>query len=260
MAFGELGIQLLCAGALTLGRAAGFVLVSPFPGSAAPAQVRVALVLALTLALAPTVAAFAEVPAGPLALAPLVVWELGVGVVIGAVFRFMFAATEVLGGVLGNVTWLSAPVALNPALGAEDSAVASLIGLFAMLLALAAGVHRVVLQYLGASFNVIPVGSPVALGNVAFAFVDLGSRALEAGVRLALPVLLVSQLVQVALAFVARVAPQLQIFNVGFAVLVAASLLALLAALPAIAHGLAGFFGILPDTYEAVLRALPTAP
>lgn len=145
------------------------------------------------------------------------------------------------------------------ALGGQTQATAQIAILLALLLALATGTHRTVLAYLIESFRILPVGSEMNLGAAIPSFLALVGRSFDVGMSLALPVLGVSLAVQAALALVSRVAPNLQIFSIGFAVLVASGLITFMASLPSMAEGMIGYFQVLPGFLDDLLMRLSEA-
>jgi flagellar biosynthesis protein FliR len=74
------------------------------------------------------------------------------------------------------------------------------------------------------SLRVLQVGTHIELARALPVFIEMSSSALLVGVRLALPVVAVSLVLQLTLAMIARAAPSLQIFSVGLALLVLTSL------------------------------------
>jgi flagellar biosynthesis protein FliR len=120
----------------------------------------------------------------------------------------------------------------DPMTGGSDSVLVKVYRLFGILLALAMGVHRVIIGTLLLSFQKVPVGSLVRPDLATPYLLELVGELLEVGVRLALPVLAVLLLVQVALGFVSRAAPAMQIFSIGFAVTFAVGGVVVVAALP----------------------------
>ena len=106
-----------------------------------------------------------------------------------------------------------------------------------VLIALATGAHRALLEALLGGFRAIPVGGVIAPANSLKMICDLSSSVLLVGVRLALPMLAVLFIVQVTLAFVSRAAPQLQVFSVGFAIATAVGLTTLVLIFPDITRG-----------------------
>jgi flagellar biosynthetic protein FliR len=224
--------------ALSASRVGGFVAVSPLPGDHAPLQARVGLVMVLAVVVTPIVTFPGQAPEIGLALLVPAFTELAVGLLIGLVFRFLLGAADVLGGVLSQAVGLGMPSLFNPAAGTQDTAIGELMSLFAMILALAVGAHRVVLAYLLESFRAVPVGSAVHVASSAPLFFELAGKAVEVGAHLAMPVVATAVAIQLVLALVARAAPSMQIFSIGFTVLLMVGFGTLLASLPAIASGL----------------------
>ncbi len=249
-------LEIAAAGALVISRLAGFVVLSPFPGKWVLPRFRAALVIALALPLSVSMP-MPEAQLGfDLGLGLLGCADFMVGLLIGAAFRFVLAAAEFMAGMISQASWLSAPISINPETGGQSQVLAQVAMLLAMLLALSAGVHRVVIAYLLESFHALPVGTVTAIPETLPAYIDLAGRSFDVGMRLAVPVFAVSLAVQSALALVSRVAPSLQIFNVGFAVLVASGLVTLGASLPAIAAGMARFNATLPEFLDEIMREL----
>ncbi len=241
---------------LVVARVAGFVVASPFPGADVPRSQRVGLVCALGYV---SMLSAAQ-PATPLVLDAMYLLsaavEVAFGVAIAFVFRLLLAAAEAMGELVSQGTGLGAPALLNPTLGAEETAISRVITLFAMLLAFSCGAHRVALAYLIRSFDAVPVGSELHLGGAVPLFTELAGQSIAVGLRLAMPVVAVSLVTQVALALVARLAPTLQIFNIGFSVLIAAGLLTFSAALPDASTWLGEHFASLGTLMDRVLLSI----
>jgi flagellar biosynthetic protein FliR len=242
--------------ALVASRVTGFVVVSPFPGQNVGKTQRATLVVVLAwvaMSMAPTGGAPREFD---LELAGWAALELACGVIVGVAFRFVFAAAEILGSILGQMTGLSSPSVLNPTMDAPETAVGRLVFLCAMLVALGAGVHRIALAGLLESFRVLPVGTVPLLDAPILRFVDLAVDAFAVGVRLSTPVVAVGLIVQIALALVSRAAPSVQIFSVGFGVIFISGVLTILACFDDMAAGLATHFGRLASFVDEALEVM----
>lgn len=241
---------------LVVSRIAGFVVASPFPGTEVPATQRVGLVVVLSL----LVTSMLTTPSAPLPLDLTLVGpatcELGAGLVIGLAFRFTLSVADVLGGVLSHSIGLGTPSLFNPALGTHDTTFGHISGAFTMLLALAIGAHRTVLGYLLESFRALPVGRALAIPAVTPLFIELADASIVAGVRLAMPVLAVGIAIQVALAMLARAAPSLQIFSIGFTLLLLGGITTLQASLRGIGVGLIEHIGTITGTLDRIFTAL----
>lgn len=242
--------------ALVGARVTGFVVVSPFPGANVSATQRISLVLALSV----LATSFAPNTLAPhsldLSLAGLAVVEGLCGMLVGTAFHFVFAASEVLSSLVGHFTGLGSASVLNPTLDSSDTVIGRIMSLGAMLIALAVGVHRVAIGAVMESFRALPVGSPMALDAPLLHFVELGIDSFVIGVRLATPLIAVSILVQLVLAVIARAAPSLQIFSVGFAVIFITGIVSLMSALDDIAVGIGTHFASLAQIIDESFTAL----
>ena len=242
--------------ALVTSRVVGFVAVSPFPGQNVGKTQRATLVAVLAW----IGTSFAPSPPFVLGLdlelAGRAAVELGCGLVVGIAFRLVFAAAEVMGTVLGQMTGLATPSVLNPTMDAPETAIGRIVGLCAMLVALAAGVHRVALAGLLESFRALPVGTATLLDAPLLRLFDLGIDAFVVGVRLSTPVVAVALLVQIVLALVSRAAPSVQIFSVGFGLLFVSGLLSMVTCLDDMMAGLATHFSLLSSFLDQALTPM----
>ncbi|MFO0553009.1 MAG: flagellar biosynthetic protein FliR [Polyangiaceae bacterium] len=236
-------------------RITGFVAVSPFPGAYAPRHAKVGLVMTLSF----FATAMAEDPVAPLTLdlglGRLVVSEVALGLLMGFIVRIAFAAAETAGDVTSHALGLSSASLFDPSTGAQETVISRVFALLGTLVFLASGAHRAVLGYVVDSFVALPVGTTTHVTASLPVVLDLFLEATSAGLRLAMPMLGVSLAVQAVLAFTARIAPSLQIFNVGFAILIAAGLLTLAATLPDLTTLLSEFTLRIPRGIERVLDA-----
>ncbi len=198
---------------------------------AIPARIKVALAFAITLVLTPNLAAppLADVlSAQGLAL---LLQNVVVGVLLGFTVRIVFAALELAGEVIGLQTGLSFAGFFNPALGATQTATASFMSLLALLMFVAIDGHLMLIHALAESFRVFPLAGgefPLSFDRVA----RLGAEVFAIGLAIALPFIAVMMLVNLVLGVLARVAPQLNIFAVGFPLTILVGLGALFVLLP----------------------------
>ncbi|HTV25335.1 MAG TPA: flagellar biosynthetic protein FliR [Polyangiaceae bacterium] len=230
----ELGLA-----ALELGRISGVVAVSPIPWSNAPARVRVGLVIFMLAAVHGL--GDSDIDGLPSAAwaASNIATEFIIGASIGMVVRLSVAAAEIAGGAIAMPMGFSAAQAFDPTMGSTDSVLTRLFRNLALLLALISGLHRAMLETLVSSFRLLPVGTATHIEATFPIFMDLCAHVVRVGLQLALPLLAVLLMANIALAFVSRAAPTMQIFNVGFAVLLATGAAVLVISLPDLSHELA---------------------
>ena len=224
--------------ALVLLRTAGLVVSAPLL-SARMVPVRVRLGLALVVGFAVWQGAGAPAlapPAGLGALAAAAAAETAVGLVGGLAARW--ALETALGA--GSLAALSAGIGfgalVDPATGADSSAVPELLFVLAQGAAIAAGLHREAIAWLVRGVVAWPPGSAVAPAQLAVKVIGQGALALAIAVRLAFPVLAAVMLGHALMGLLGRLAPQLSIQNVGFSVAILGGGLALYLTAPAAAE------------------------
>jgi flagellar biosynthetic protein FliR len=241
---------------LELARVSGVVAVSPIPWANTPRRVRAGLIIFLLVVLHGS-------GKSPVTDMPSAGWaaihistELLVGLCIGMVVRLSVGAAEVAGSTLAIPMGFSAAQAFDPTIGTSDSVLTRLFRNLTLLLALLAGLHRVMLNTLLSSFHLLPVGTAVHLEASFPLMLELATHIIGVGVRLALPVLSLLLMANLALAFVARAAPTMQIFNVGFAVLFAVGAVGLLLSLPEVSREIMREFSQNAHYFERLLSDL----
>jgi flagellar biosynthesis protein FliR len=235
---------------LMFSRTTGFLLTTPFPPSDTPKTAKVGLSLGLAFFATMTLQ---DRPSGLTMDWSLVLpigSELALGLSIGFVCRIVLSAAEAAGELVAQLSGLGSASLFNPQMGHQDSVVSRMFTLLAMLLFLGTGSHRVVLAYLLESFSAVPLGSSFSPADVASLVLDTVVAAIAIGVRIAMPVVAMALLLQVGLAIMARMAPSLQVFNIGFPLMIVASLLTLSLSLRDMSVVFVDYLKTMPSTYD----------
>jgi flagellar biosynthesis protein FliR len=222
--------------ALEMVRITGMVIAAPLAWTPAPLRVRGSLVV--LLALAAHGASGGAVSGKSLdALCFAAGSEFALGLGIGFVVRLVIATAEIAAAIVAPMMGIGIAQIFDPQTRNMQNVVGTMLRNFATLLALIAGLHRIAIAAVLQSFRIVPVG---ALTNPALAVhsvVAMSAEALESGVRVAIPLIAVLFTAHVALAFIARAAPAMQIFSVGFAVTLATGGLVLVLVMPDLGYG-----------------------
>jgi flagellar biosynthetic protein FliR len=216
---------------LVLFRLGGLFIYGPvFGASVIPPQIKIFLCLVLGAAVYPVVAE-GGTPVLELelwALAPLVFFELMIGLMIGYLASLPLVAVQVGGLVMGQQMGLGFARFYNPAM--EDDA--DVLGqvLFMMLLAafLLIGGHESMLLAVLHSFDHIPLPAMASLSigpELVTLLIGVITAAFEMALRVAAPLLALIFLQTVAMGFIAKTVPQMNILSLGFPLRVMAGLL-----------------------------------
>lgn len=221
---------------LECARTSGIIVAAPLAWLNAPLRIRAALVMTLTF-VAHGANDTSNVPNELLEVAWAIITEFALGAAMGLVVRFIVAMSEVAAEAIAPMLGLGVAQLFDVSSHSNQNILTSILRHLSILIALAIGVHRVLLHALLAGFKVIPVGSVHVPSGGLKVIWELSGQVLLVGARIALPMLAILFVVQITLAFVSRAAPQLQIFSVGFAVATIVGLATLILVLPDISRG-----------------------
>ena len=207
----------LLAFLLVLARLSGALVFVPMPGfSNTPASARAAFSLAFTLALVdrwPVVETTA-VTAGR--LAAWVVAEAAIGISVGVAVAIVLEAFTFAAQMLGMPAGYGYASTIDPTTQADSGILLVLAQLLAGMLFFAVGLDREVLKLFALSLDRVPAGGYVFGLRSAEALIHLSADLLSVGARLALPVVALLVMVDVALALMGRLNAQLQLLAVAF--------------------------------------------
>ncbi|HLK49834.1 MAG TPA: flagellar biosynthetic protein FliR [Bryobacteraceae bacterium] len=203
--------------ALVMARVSGALVFVPLPGlSAAPGPARVALAAGLTLALASRWPAIDPAAVSPARLAGWALAEGATGVAIGVAAAMVLEAFVLAAQILGLQAGYAYASTIDPNTEADSGVLLVFAQLGASLLFFAAGLDREVLRLFAWSLDQVPPGSYGFGTAAAPVLIRLGAKLFSVGLRLALPVVALLVMVDVALALVGRVNAQLQLLALAF--------------------------------------------
>lgn len=235
-------------------RAGGALALLPsLGGQSIPIQVRVGLAAAVGAFLLagpepPRPPADLLGPAGLLGAAG----ELLIGLAIALALHAAFAAALVAGEWIAQSMGLGFAMVVNPTAG-PMSVLGALFLLLAWTLFLAAGGHLLVIEVVVESYRAMPSAGALLEPERLSAIIGWGGFALASGLVAALPMGGALLLVNLVIAVAAKSAPQLNLFAVGFPLMLAGGIVALPLALPGMATALGNTLLDLQTMLRAVL-------
>ncbi len=168
---------------------------------------------------------------GPDALAA-VVQQVVVGLAIGFAVRLVFSSVELAGEIIGLQMGLNFASFFDPTSNARVSAVARFFGNMAMLLFVVINGHLVLLLAVVKSFDSFPVDGNFLQSLAKMRIYELGSSLFSSAIWIALPMIALLLFVNLTLGIISRVAPQMNIYAVGFPVTLTVGMLGIAATLP----------------------------
>lgn len=169
-----------------------------------------------------------------------VLQQVGVGLAIGFTVRLVFAAFELAGQVVGFQMGLGFAAFFDPASSGQSSAMGRFYANMAALLFLALNGHLMVVMAVVNSFAAFPVDQNFLHALASMPLQTLGAELFASAFWIALPVVAMLMFANLALGIVSRVAPQMNIYAIGFPVTLLVGLLGVAATLPMLDQPFAG--------------------
>jgi flagellar biosynthetic protein FliR len=235
-------------------RIGALLMAAPLFGArTVPARVRVMLAVLLAIVVVPQVAVPAEVAIVSGAGFMLVVREFLIGISLGFLIQMLFGAVAMAGEVIALSMGLAFASVVDPDRGVSVPVIGQYFVVMSTLLFLALNGHLALLALLIESFELLPPG---AEGLNAAGFSELaawGSRMFEAAIMVALPAATALLVAGVSMGLIARSAPQLNIFAVGFPMTLMLGIVALLFSLPLLAPQFEQLLGAVLATGRSLL-------
>ena len=198
---------------LAMIRVGAFAVVSPLLGFAMPVTARMAFTLALPLWLGGPIAGSFEV--GDLVAAGAI--NAAIGGALGWITGVVLYQFSVAGGILDLISGLAVSQVFDPVMGDISGVWNRIFNTVGMTLFVAVGGLGMIAGGLHASVRAIPLDGAVTtdLGGLAGFALDLAAGVIRSGVELALPIMGVMLMLELALGIAARFAPQANVFLLG---------------------------------------------
>jgi flagellar biosynthesis protein FliR len=213
---------------LVLARVGGALIFVPLPGiRGAGEPARAALAVGFTMALS---SRWPQVDGGALTASRLAVWvgaEAATGLAIGISVAIVLEAFSLAAQIAGMQAGYAYASTIDPNTEADSGVLLVFAQLTGGLLFFAVGLDREVLRLFAQTLERLPAGAYALSAASAEAIIRLGSTLFSFGLRLALPVVALLLMVDIALALLGRLNQQLQLLSLSFPLKMLTALLVL---------------------------------
>ncbi|MDR2324851.1 MAG: flagellar biosynthetic protein FliR [Acidovorax sp.] len=207
--------------------------VSPvFSQRAIPMRAKVAMAFVIALCAQATLIDQPVVSVNSPDALGVVLQQVGVGLAIGFAARLAIAAVEVAGELVGLQMGLNFASFFDPVSNAQLSAVSRFLVQIFTLLFVAINGHLVVLMAVVNSYQAFPVDGHFMQAVSQMRIHELGSAIFSSALWIALPMMALLLFVNLTMGIISRIAPQMNIFAVGFPVTLTIGMLGITATLP----------------------------
>lgn len=203
-----------------------------FSARAFPIRARIGLAFLISLCAQATLINQPTVGLNDAAALGTLVQQVGIGMAIGFTVRLVFTAVELAGEMVGLQMGLNFASFFDPMANAQVSAVSRFFGNIAVLLFIAINGHLTVLMAIIKSFDTFPIGGSLLQAFARVRVYELGADLFASGLWIALPMIGLLLFVNLTLGVISRVAPQMNIYAIGFPVTLTAGLAGIALVLP----------------------------
>ncbi len=244
-------------------RITGIMIVAPLFGSRQiPRRIRATLAIVLGLAILPVVpTAGLVLPSTAAGYLVAVVAELAVGFVLGFVASLLFIGVQMGGHIVGQQMGMALANVIDPLSNQQISVVEQAKFMFAVTLFLLAKGHHLLLAAVVGTFQTIPLMGLTYQPELLTTVGDtLFGEIFIVAVKVSAPAVAALMLTSVAMAFIARSVPEMNIFNIGFALRLAMGLVMISLTVPALAHLMITMFDSVAGNVNTLTRMMEATP
>jgi flagellar biosynthetic protein FliR len=240
--------------ALVMARISGLVIFAPFFSSAViPAKTRIFLAAFITIIVLPFAAVDIVPPANLGDLVAAITGELLVGLLVGLIVNIIFTALQIAGNLIDQQIGLSAAQLFDPLFSEQTSIMSQLYFWLGMIIFLLVRGHIVLLGALAKSFHTIPIGQFAVNETVLTGLTKTLQMSFVLALQISAPLTLAIFLTTLAMGFIARTMPQLNILSVGFSIrLLLGFILLIICLIPAIQL----FMGVMDRAFTKIYEVL----
>lgn len=209
------------------------LLLTPgFSGKDIFASGKIAFIFWLSLLLIFVVPLPLNLPGSPLLFFFAIIVEFIIGAMLGFLTQLLIIGIEFGGSLMDTQAGLSVASLLDPSTGQTTSILARLLSKIAVLVFFIINGHHVVLGAVVQSFRAVPITSNFNIFEASRFVTNVSVDLFLAGLQIAAPILLVVFLIDFGFGLLSKVAPQVNVFQLGFQVKPIISITVLLSIMP----------------------------
>jgi flagellar biosynthesis protein FliR len=247
---------------LVLTRLSGLMISAPFfTDMQVPVQVKIGLAMALSFLMFPTLIpasghALSTYPKDLIAFSLLATQEFSIGIILGFASSILFAGVRMAGELAATQMGVSMTTLIDPMHNMQLSILSQFYFWFALVLFMMFNLHHHLIAVFHNVFTLLPIGQPLlALKNSLVAnTLEMTRGFFEIGIMLSLPVLGTLLISEIAIGFMAKVMPQMNVFIIGIPIKILIGMFILMAALPYMMHFMEHQFEVLIHQLSVILK------
>ena len=251
-------IDLLVVFFLVFIRITAFMMTAPFfEYRNIPGLLKICFALLLAGVIFPVIKTSGlNVPGGVLGYSLIVMAEAGVGLMLGLIASFIFHGIRMAGQFIDFQLGFAMAMVYDPLSNIQTTIIAKFLNLLALIFFLNMNGHYYLIESLVKSYDLVPLTAVVFKSDTMFTVIKIFSGMFILAFQLSAPIIAVLVVVDLALGFVSRTVPQLNVFMMGFPMKIIVGILTLSAVVPALGTLLQDVFKTMQNNMLLLLRGL----
>lgn len=216
-------------------RIGGIFLIAPMlAGSSIPLRVRALFTIAFAAMVYPllTTQGLGVLPHDLLALAPALAGEAVIGATIGLIALIPFVAVQIAGTMMGQQMGLAIADIIDPSIDIPGANLGQFLFYLTLGAFISLGGFEVLFSVLTDSFATVPLMALRPTAAPLDVIIGVLGSGFDLAIRVAMPVLTIIFLENIAVGFIMKTVPSLNIMSFGFPIRILAGLIIFLMALP----------------------------
>ena len=205
---------------IALVRFSGFFLITPvFSDNLAPTRVKAGLSALCAILILPNLIAHNVLPnLGVIGYGIMVTKELALGFMMGFIVLLLSSALRMGGNLIGMQIGFSFAQVADPGSNQSIGIISEVLQLAGSMLFLFFNGHLIILRAFFQSFSMVPPSGLVLSGSIVEEIIIHSKMIFICGLQIAMPIIAVVLVGDVALGIIARTVPKMNIFQLGFAI------------------------------------------
>ena len=230
------------------------LMIAPiYAASSFPVRIRVVLAVLVTAALYPVLEPLKGVDPVSLQGFIILAHQVVIGAAMGFFLQMAFQLLVIAGEAIAMTMGLGFARMMDPQNGVQVPVVAQYFIIIATLLFLSMNGHLLLLQMIIKSFDILPVSEVGMTRDGIWQVVSWGSQMFIGAILVAIPAVTALLMVNIAMGVITRAAPQLNIFAVGFPLMLLLGFVLLVLTLPSV---LPQFANQVSHAFDAAIAAV----
>ena len=205
---------------ISLVRFSGFFLITPvYSDNLSPTMVKTGFTVICSLLILPHLVATVTLPnLSIMGYGIMAVKELSLGFMLGFIVLFMSSSLRMGGHLIGMQIGFSFAQVADPGSNQSVGIISEILQLAGSLLFLFFNGHLIILESLFLSFSMVPPTGLVITGSIVEEVLLYSRMIFLCGLQIAMPIIAVILVTDVALGLIARTVPKMNVFQLGFAI------------------------------------------